>query len=94
MKCLNSDNFSQSMSTISKKESTNHNKTYSVDIGEYFQDYPERTLKLLYSLPDEKVEDEKEVGDMTCMFISRDEMSAEKYGEVNRNFLKRKIKAE
>lgn len=43
-----------------------------MDIGEYFQDYPERTLKLLNSLPDEKVEDEKEVGDMICMFISRD----------------------
>lgn len=71
MKSLNSDNFSQSMSTISRKESTN-NKTYSVDISEYFQDYPERTLKLLNSLPDEKVEDEKEIGDMMCMFISRD----------------------
>lgn len=51
-------------------------------------------MMVLNSLPDESVSDEKEVGDMTCMFISRDELSAEKYAGINRNFLKRKIKAE
>lgn len=29
---------------------------------------------------------------MTCMFVSKDSMSLEKYININRSFLKRKIK--
>ena len=31
-------------------------------------------------------------GDMTCMFVSKDGLSLDKYIKVNRTFLKRKIK--
>jgi hypothetical protein len=51
-------------------------------------------MKLMNSLPEERPTDEKELGDMQCMFISRDDLSAEKYGPINRTFLKRKLKQE
>lgn len=52
------------------------------------------TLKLLNSLPEEKLTNEAEKGDMSCMFISRDELSAEKYVEIDKTFLRRKMREE
>jgi hypothetical protein len=82
-----------SISHISKGERSAI-KTYSFDLAEYFETYPETTLKLLNSLPEEKPADELDRGEMACMFISKDALSVEKYGDINRTFLRRKLKQE
>ena len=93
-KQVNVDSISSmsGISNISKKNSTSNN--YSFDLGEYFQNYPQTTLQLLKSLPEEKPTDEKQLGDMLCMLISRDGNSVQLFGSVNRTFLKRKLKQE
>jgi len=49
-------------------------------------------MKFIHSVEGERPTDDKELGNMTCLLISRDGNSVDKYVEVNRSFLKRKIK--
>lgn len=67
-------------------------QSFSLEISEVFRNSPEEMLRFLESIKGERSELEKEEGDMTCMFVSRDGLSMEKFININRSFLKRKIK--
>lgn len=84
----NCDVFSTSASQISLQEAP----SFSMQISEIFSKYPEELIKFVESMQGERAVDPKELGDMVCMLISRDGMSVDKFYDVNRTFLKRKIK--
>ena len=71
-----------------------NNQSFSNEISELFKNTPGELLRFLDSIEGEVPADpeENKRGDMTCMFVSKDGLSLDKYIRVNRTFLKRKIK--
>ena len=71
-----------------------NNQSFSVEISELFRNTPGELMRFLDSIDGEVPTDpeESKKGDMTCMFVSKDGLSLDKYIKVNRTFLKRKIK--
>ena len=86
----NMDMLSLDQSSVSVKDMTQ--QSFALEISEVFRNSPQEMLKFLESIEGENPTDPKEFGSMTCMFVSKDGLSLEKYLGVNRNFLKRTIK--